>query len=178
MSMRRLMTTAAMVTGLALVGLSCLFGPQLWLQWPAAVTSFGGIIDTTHRINPSALIDSPLWAAPLAAFGVYLAWSSKTLFGLVGGALCCTPYAHDYDLAPLAPLAVSWLLNRRDYGWGHVAAGGVFLTGLLRSPLLMLLFLIGVAVIQSPWWPFRAVKAEGAPVARSPFQNLETRSET
>ena len=57
--------TAAMVTGLALVALSCVFGPRLWLQWPGALAGFSGIMDTTNRINPSALIDSPLWAVPL-----------------------------------------------------------------------------------------------------------------
>ena len=82
-------------------------------------------------------------------FGLGLALTTRDLFGLVGGALCLTPYAHAYDLAPLTPLAASWLFERRTHGWGLAIAGGALLGGVVASPAAALAFLGAVAALRS-----------------------------
>lgn len=146
---------AAVVTGLVLVAASCVFGPEHWLQWPKEVLFFHKIMITTHRVNPSAMFDSAWWTIPVVAFGLYLAWTCRDVVGLVGGALCLTPYAHDYDLVCLAPVALTWLFNRDKVGWDHAILGGVFMSGLLATPGPMTAFLVAIAAVRSPWWPLK-----------------------
>ncbi|HWA60297.1 MAG TPA: glycosyltransferase family 87 protein, partial [Caulobacteraceae bacterium] len=165
----------AVAAGLALMAASCVFGADLWLQWPRTLVAFRDVMPTVSRVNPSALIASPVWALALALFGLALAWRSKDLFGLVAGGLCLTPYAHDYDLAPLAPVAITWIAERRRLGWGHAALGGAFLAGLVRSPLATTLFLAGAAILKTPW--LAGAMKKGAPVARSPFPNSSPEAE-
>jgi hypothetical protein len=117
------------------------------------------VVPATERINPSALAAGPLWSGALAMLGLYLAWTQRNLLGLVGGALCLTPYAHQYDLAPLAPLALVWLIERKTLGWGHAVAGAALLAGLVSTPLASLLFLVTLTVCGAPWWPFRGERA-------------------
>ncbi|MFI4934230.1 MAG: glycosyltransferase family 87 protein [Caulobacterales bacterium] len=148
--------------GGAIVAASLVFGFQRWLEWPHALAAFSALVPATDRANPSALLPGPYWAGLLAVFGVYLAWSSRNLVGLIGGALCLTPYAHAYDLAPLAPLAASWLFERKKLGWGHAGAGGALLAGLVATPAAVLAFLVAIALFQSRWWPFRGDAAENA----------------
>ncbi|HXQ14751.1 MAG TPA: glycosyltransferase family 87 protein [Caulobacteraceae bacterium] len=154
-----------MASGAALVAASLVFGWQRWAEWPHALASFNALVPATDRINPSALIAAPWWAAIVGALGLYLAVTSRDLVGLVGGALCLAPYAHGYDLAPLTPLAASWLLQRRVNGWGHAIAGGALLAGLVATPAAALAFVAALAVFQSRWWPFRSagVAALGSP---------------
>ena len=83
-----------------------------WATGIPALASFKALVPQTDRINPSSLIATPAWAAAawtalIGAVGVALAAKSRDLVGLVAGGLCLTPYAHQYDLAPLAPLAKS-----------------------------------------------------------------------
>ena len=161
---------AAAVTGMCLVAASLVFGPEHWLQWPKEVLFFHKIMITTHRVNPSALFDAPWWTIPVALFGVYLAWTSRDVVGLVGGFLCLTPYAHDYDLVCLAPVALTWLFNRDKVGWDHAILGAIFMSGLLSKPGPMAAFLIAIAVVRAPWWPLKGFGMQkGAPVARSPL---------
>ena len=150
----------AVIAGLGLVVASLAFGPGLWLEWPQALARFGAVVPATERVNPSALIASPWWSGALAILGLYLAWTSRNLLGLVGGALCLTPYAHAYDLAPLAPLAILWIGERNRFGWGHAIAGAGLLAGLVATPLAALVFLVGLATFSSPWWPFRGEAPE------------------
>jgi len=146
---------SATATGLALVAASCVFGPELWLQWPRAIAAFQSVMPSLERVNPSALLNTPAWAVPVALFGVWLAWTQKNLFGLIMGAVCISPYAHDYDLAPLAPVALVWVTERKRLGWGPVIVGAVFLAGVIRSPPATLAFAIAAAVVLSPWWARR-----------------------
>jgi hypothetical protein len=146
-----------MASGAALAAASLVFGAQRWVEWPHALAAFQALVPATDRINPSALIAAPWWIALVAALGLYLAATSKDLVGLVGGALCLAPYAHGYDLAPLTPLAASWLLQRRVHGWGHALAGGALLAGLVATPAAALAFVAALALFQSRWWPFRNV---------------------
>ncbi|MFI4934231.1 MAG: glycosyltransferase family 87 protein [Caulobacterales bacterium] len=149
----------AMIAGLAMILASFVFGPGLWLEWPHALTSFSAIAPGTDRINPSALIASPLWSAALGLLGIYIAVTGRNLTGLIVGGLCLTPYAHQYDLAPLAPLALVWIIERKAFGWGHAAAGAALLAGLLGAPGAALAFVVALAVFQSPWWPYRGQAA-------------------
>lgn len=146
---------AAVGAGLGLMAVSCVFGPDLWLQWPKAMLTFRDVMPSLTVVNPSSLFASPLWLGPLAALGLWLAWTQKNLFGLFAGALAVSPYAHDYDLAPLAPVAITWLAERRRLGWAPAGLGGVFLAGLVRWPAASLAWLIACAVVQTPWWGAR-----------------------
>jgi hypothetical protein len=154
-----------MASGVALVAASLVFGWQRWAEWPHALAGFNALVPATDRINPSALMAAPWWAAIVGALGLYLAVTSRDLVGLVGGALCLAPYAHGYDLAPLTPLAATWLLQRRVHGWGHAIAGGALLAGLVATPAAALAFVAALALFQSRWWPFRnpSVAALGSP---------------
>jgi hypothetical protein len=155
------------LTGVALVAASCLaFGAERWIEWRHALIAFNAIAPGADRANPSALIASPWWAAAVAAFGLWLTFSQRDLVGLVGGAFCLTPYAHAYDLAPLAPLGAAWLFDRKQFGWGRAAAGGALLAGLVAAPATVLAFFVALSVLGRPWpWPRRA---DAAAVAARP----------
>jgi multidrug transporter EmrE-like cation transporter len=154
---------AAMATGAVLVAASCVFGPEHWLQWPKEVIFFNKIMITTHRVNPSAAFDALWWRIPIALFGVYLAWTNRDVVGLICGMLCITPYAHDYDLVALAPIAITWMFNRDKVGWDHALLGALFMSGLLSKPLYMLGFLAALAVVRSPYWPLKGFGTNDGP---------------
>jgi hypothetical protein len=141
----------AVITGLTLVLASLVFGPGLWLEWPRALADFGRVLPATDRINPSALGGGPAAEAALAALGVYIAWTWRDLTGLVAGALCLTPYAHAYDLAPLAPVAMTWLIERKRFGWGRAACGAALLAGFVATPLAGLVWVGALAAVGTPW---------------------------
>jgi Gpi18-like mannosyltransferase len=157
----RVMRWAA-IAGLGMILASFVFGPGLWPQWLHAIGDFRAVAPATERVNPSALSASPLWTAALAALGLYLAWTNRNLLGLVGGALCLTPYAHQYDLAALTPLALMWLIDRKRLGWGHAVAGAALLAGAVATPAMALAFLLALAVFSSRWWPYRGQAASAA----------------
>ncbi len=143
-------------TGAALVLASLGFGWRRWLEWPQALAAFKALVPMTDRINPSALVTAPGWAALawtvlIGASGVALAAKSRDLVGLFAGGLCLTPYAHAYDLAPLAPLALAWLVAPKAYGWGRAAAGGALLAGLVATPAAALGLVATLAVFHPPW---------------------------
>jgi hypothetical protein len=152
-----------LAAGAALVAASLVFGWRRWVEWPHALAAFNALVPATDRINPSALIAAPWWVALVGALGLYLAVTSRDLVGLVGGALCLTPYAHGYDLVPLTPFAASWLLQRRAHGWGLAVAGGALLAGLVATPAAALAFVAALAMFRSRWWPFR--EADPAAIA-------------
>lgn len=147
----------ALIGGLALVLASFAFGAGLWLQWPHALADFTRVAPATDRVNPSALGASPLLAGVLALAGLYIAWTWRDLTGLVAGALCLTPYAHQYDLAPLAPVALTWLIERRRHGWGRALCGAGLLAGGVAVPAAGLAFVTAIAVVGG--WPKRAAPA-------------------
>lgn len=151
--------------GLGLVAASLVFGPERWGEWFGAVRAFREIMPGADRINPSTLFPSPLWAGLLVLLGGYIAWRSRDLTGLVVGALCCTPYAHDYDLAPLAPLALGWLIGWRTTGWPMALMGVALVAGAVASPLAALAFILALAVIKTPW-PRRLPQTKEAPANR------------
>jgi len=158
----------ALVAGLALVLASFVFGPARWLEWGLAIGDFHhAVAPATERVNPSALIASPWWTAALALLGLWIAATQRDMAGLVAGALCLTPYAHQYDLAPLAPLALAWLFGWRETGFGRAAAGAALLAGMVSTPLAGLGFLVVLALASTPWRRWRGEKAP-PPVLR-PF---------
>jgi multidrug transporter EmrE-like cation transporter len=140
----------ALIGCLALVLASFVFGPGLWLQWPHALADFTRIAPATDRVNPSALAPSPLLAAVCALVGLWIAWTWRDLTGLVAGALCLTPYAHEYDLAPLAAVAATWLIDYKRRGYGHAAAGAALLAGLVATPVGGLAFVLWIAALKLP----------------------------
>jgi len=143
------------ITGAALVLASFVFGPGLWLQWPHALAEFTHVATGTNRINPSALATGPLLAGSLVLLGVYLAVQTRDLTGLIAGALCLSPYTHQYDLVPLAPVALTWLIEHKSLGWARAALGAALLAGLVATPWAALGFVVVLAAVVSPWWPER-----------------------
>jgi hypothetical protein len=151
---RMLAWMAATGAGLALASLG--FGWRRWLEWPQALAAFKALVPQTDRINPSALVEAPRWlplgwTALVAAGGLVLAAKSRDLVGLVGGALCLTPYAHAYDLAALTPLAAAWVFAPRQHGWGRAATGGALLAGLIATPAAALAFVAALLVFHVRW---------------------------
>jgi hypothetical protein len=155
------------LTGVVFVAASTLaFGAERWIEWRQALAAFNAVAPGADRANPSALIASPWWAAIVAAFGLWLGASQRNLVGLVGGAFCLTPYAHAYDLAPLAPLGAAWLFDRKQFGWGRAAAGGALVAGVVAAPASVLALFVVLSVIGRPWpWPRRTPETA---VAASP----------
>jgi multidrug transporter EmrE-like cation transporter len=147
----------ALIGGLALVLASFVFGPGLWLEWQRALADFSGVAPATDRVNPSALAASPVLAGALALVGLYIAWTWRDLTGLVAGALCLTPYAHQYDLAPLCPVALTWLTQRKRFGWGRALCGASLLAGGVAVPAAGLAFVAALAVVGG--WPRRPAPA-------------------
>ena len=135
--------------GAAIVAASLVFGLGPWLQWPHALAEFRAVAPAADRANPSALIASAWWAVLMGVAGGAFAWTNRNLLGLVGGAFLVTPYAHAYDLAPIAPLALAWLIRPRQAGVGHAAAGGALLAGLVATPAASLAFFAWLAALQS-----------------------------
>ncbi|HEY1751874.1 MAG TPA: glycosyltransferase family 87 protein [Caulobacteraceae bacterium] len=154
----------AMATGAALVLASFVFGPGLWLQWPHALADFTHVAPATDRVNPSALLPGPLLPGGLALLGLYIAWTWRGVTGLVAGALCLTPYAHQYDLAPLAPVALTWLIDRRRHGWGGAICGAALLAGLVTGPAAGLGFVMALGLVGA-WRPRASPAAAAAKVA-------------
>jgi hypothetical protein len=150
----------ALIGGLSLILASFVFGPALWPQWLHALGDFAGVMPRTDRINPSVLFAGPGWMATLALLGVWLAWRSRDMAGLVCGALCLTPYAHEYDLAPLAPLALSWLIGWKTQGWSRALAGAALLAGFVASPLAALVFLVGLGLAAATPWKLLKIRPE------------------
>jgi hypothetical protein len=135
----------AIVGGLGLVLASLVFGPGLWLEWPRALAAFRDVAPATDRVNPSALLASPWFAAALALVGIWIAWTWRDITGIVAGAMCVTPYCHQYDLAPLAPIALAWLVDYKRAGWLKAGLGAGLLAGLVSAPLMGLAFVAGLA---------------------------------
>lgn len=156
----RLLGWTALV-GLSLATASLALGPERWPEWLRAVSAFRSIAPAAERINPSAVVSAPAWAAICAGLGAWLAWRSKDLAGLVGGTLLVSPYAHAYDLAPLAPAALAWIIERRRLGWGLALAGAALLAGVVASPLAAFVFCGALAAIRT--WPAAALLWGGPP---------------
>ena len=159
-------------TGAALVLASLGFGWRRWLEWPQALAAFKALVPMTDRINPSALVTAPGWAALawtglIGAAGAAFAAKSRDLVGLFAGGLCLTPYAHAYDLAPLAPLALAWLIAPKAYGWGRASAGGALLAGLVATPAAALGLVAALAIFH-PRWPLPWLRAATVGVRDAP----------
>jgi hypothetical protein len=144
---------------------SLAFGWRRWLEWPHALAAFAALAPAAERANPSALFPGLGWTVLVAGFGIYLAIASRNLVGLIGGALCVTPYAHAYDLAPLTPLAASWLFGYRRFGWALALAGGALLAGVASTPAGVLAFLVLAALGQAGRrrWPVGAPASASRP---------------
>jgi hypothetical protein len=148
-----------LVASAALIVASCVFGPERWLEWSRALAAFQQVIPATDRVNPSAVFDGVGARALLALLGAWIAARSRDVVGLVGGGLCLTPYAHQYDLAPLVPVAATWLFEFKKHGLGYAVAGAALLAGFIATPLAGLAFVLGLGALKTPWralWPAAA----------------------
>jgi len=94
-----------------------------------------------------------------AALGLLIAWRERSMIGLVAGGLCLTPYAHQYDLAPLAPAAITWLVERKAVGWTRAFCGAGLLAGLVSAPLGGLAFSLGIAASGLDWGSLKRTQA-------------------
>ncbi|HWE45582.1 MAG TPA: glycosyltransferase family 87 protein [Caulobacteraceae bacterium] len=134
---------AAGLTGLALCGAATLvWGPQIWLDWLAALSRFNALIFhdralTATAITPYAALVSlgykGAWAFLLAPFAVALVWfgfrrtrdlPDRSLL-LFGATVLVTPYAMNYELALFAPGVAVYLSRLRDPRWTRYAAGAL-----------------------------------------------------
>lgn len=156
---------AAGATGFALCAASAaIWGPQVWLEWLAAVPRFQQQVIFS---NPALVEDAVTPYAALAAHGLNGAWAyllaplavglvwrvfrSKAelpdrLIALFGATLLITPYAMNYELALFASPVAFYLSRVRDPRWvayavavvAHLALPWTFwsLVPVLLLPLL------------------------------------------
>jgi hypothetical protein len=129
---RALASAAASAAVVALASMA-LFGPQLWLQWLAAMPRFETLVMTTPPLWRGMITPTGLglwfgftpdqlgpWRIAFAVGGAAIAWhvfrttedSPRRLTALLGGALFVSPYAMHYDAALIAPAAALMLSQR------------------------------------------------------------------
>ena len=134
---------AAGLTGLALcLAATLLWGPQIWLDWLAALQRFNALIFndralTRTAITPYAALVSTghkgAWAFLLAPFAAALVWFGFRRTGdladrgllLFGATVLVTPYAMNYELALFAPGVAVYLSRLRDPRWTRYAAASL-----------------------------------------------------
>lgn len=134
---------AAGATGLGLcLAATLIWGPQIWLEWLAALPRFNQVIfkDSAlvqDAITPyAALVDAGLdgrfafLLAPLAAALVWFGFrrtrdlADRSLI-LFGATMLVTPYAMNYELALFAPGLAVYLSRLTDPRWFRYAAAGL-----------------------------------------------------
>lgn len=135
----RTMITAGL-TGLVLcLAATLVWGPQIWLDWLAALPRFNDLIFhdrglTEDAITPYAALVSTghkgAWAFLLAPVAAALVWfgfrrthdlADRSLL-LFGATTLVTPYAMNYELALFAPGVAVYLSRLRDPRWTKYAA--------------------------------------------------------
>ena len=120
---------AGSIVGGAGVGLaSFALGPSLWLDWLDALPRFVETVRSMDILNRAVTPTGFLWnlglpawpvVVPLGALTIYAAWTifrrsdDKRLQAivLIGGGLWFSPYAMNYELAMLAPMAAYYAMN-------------------------------------------------------------------
>jgi uncharacterized membrane protein YhaH (DUF805 family) len=143
----RTLVTAGVAGLLLCTTATLVWGPQIWLDWLAALPRFNQLIFhdrglTEDAVTPyAALVASGLaggWASLLAPFAAALVWfgfrrtedlADRSLL-LFGATLLVTPYAMNYELALFAPGLAVYLSRWRDPRWsgyGAAAFGYVLL---------------------------------------------------
>jgi hypothetical protein len=121
--------------GASLVLISLFLGPQLWLDWIAAMPDFMRNVDRLGLVRwgatPATLAawlhlgDSAtlvLQGVGLAAAVVLAFWARKRaaadrVMALTGGAILCSPYAMTYDMVALMPVAATALFSETMSGF-------------------------------------------------------------
>jgi hypothetical protein len=144
---------AAMVSGAALCGLSlAIWGPQVWLDWFAALPRFQRVIAADPGfqdmvVSPTGylayfglarpwMIAVQLACAGLAAAIVWLTFSRTErpeyrLLAMFGGGLLASPYALQYDVTVLAPAAAALAVRDGPRNTAHVLAFVLLASGVL-----------------------------------------------
>lgn len=145
----RAIAGAGLAAGLFALGATLAFGLAVWTAWFAALGEFLGI-GADPRLWRMSM--SPFIFAQQLGFGPAAGWSLLALtsfaaivcvalvyrapastadrvMALFGGALLCSPYSMNYDLAALAPAALLLLLDR-EAGIGTRLAALLAFTGL------------------------------------------------
>lgn len=131
---------AAGLTGLVLcLAATLVWGPQVWLDWLAALPRFNALIFhdpglTEDAITPYAALVATGhkggWAFLLAPVAAALVWvgfrrtrdlADRSLL-LFGATVLVTPYAMNYELALFAPGVAAYLSRLRDPRWIKYAA--------------------------------------------------------
>jgi len=165
---RHLASLAASFTAGALLCLLsvALFGWSPWFNWLAALPGFLAMVKgmdivawgiTPTTILWSAGIDGPVEMAIRTAFivvAIVAVWRifrvtpsiPHRLTALIGGGFFCSPYAMNYELVFLMPVAAQLLLGAgRSNGWiTAIAAGGLMCAFLNLAPFLAMAFIIVV----------------------------------
>lgn len=139
------------LAGLTLVLASAVFGPARWIEWleslPKFVTSVEASGIAGRGVSPLATMTWLGITGPSvtiaeiagAVAGLALAmWArrgslSTRLFGMVAGAVLCSPHMMFYDLAPLAPAVAAGLLEAA-IPWLIVAVPLSFLVPAITFP--------------------------------------------
>jgi hypothetical protein len=158
----RVLASAA-VTGLALCAASTLaYGVGIWADWLGSLPDFLRVNDAAWAQRYLALPGA--WKVVALAVGAIMAWwagrRGRVELGVfigIAAAFLGSLHAMDYDVATLAPFAISAALVRR--WWGLPYIGGLLLTA---SPWSVLV--LGVLAMVDVFAPSPAERAMSAPV--------------
>jgi hypothetical protein len=138
----RTLMAAGATGGLLCLAAILVWGPQVWLEWLAALPRFNDLIFhdrglTEDAITPYAALvatgHSGAWAFLLAPLAAALVWfgfrrtrdlADRSLL-LFGATTLVTPYAMNYELALFAPGVAVYLSRLRDPRWTKYAAAAL-----------------------------------------------------
>lgn len=156
---------AAGATGLALcLAATLVWGPNIWLEWLAALPRFNQVIFldaalVEDAITPYATLTGAgldgRWAFLLVPVAVALVWfgfrrtrdlADRSLI-LFGATMLVTPYAMNYELALFAPGVAVYLSRLRDPRWPRYAAAAL---GYVMLPWTFLAVLPALALPIAP----------------------------
>lgn len=151
----------ALAGGQAFVLSSFFTWPSLWVDWLRSLPRF---LETVTALNlwrggvtPSSIMwnlglnGPPQVAVQIVCAGIacLAVWNvfrysddpAVQLVALIGGALLCAPYAMNYELAILAPVAAMWLLKKDTPLWPMVFSGLLLFADGATTPPVAMLFL-------------------------------------
>lgn len=155
--------SAAWTTAAIGIVTSVLFGPKIWLDWVRAVPRFMAF---QHQVgqtqaSPSFYLDFPgdialrVTLVAIACAGIWVVFKrtaelAPRLTALLGGSMLCSPYVPIYEMALLAPAAVSFISGKWESDWERWRAVAAAVA-LYVIPLAMIampaLFLLNVLAI-------------------------------
>lgn len=164
---------AAIVAAAAVVLLSLVFGPGLWLDWARNMLRFEGVVQSSYiKAGPGDLFPGLWWRILVIAAGLAFAWRQRDLAGLLIGGLLCTPYVQLYDLTGVSFLGAT-LVRDAKYERAVVVVFGVILTLCVAVPVLTTIYCAGFVAITEWRRMARRVPPGAAPAdLKSPIPRL------